>query len=80
MRHSYGSALAMQGVPMGVIAAVLGHADTRMTEKHYAALAPSYVAETIRANLPKLGIVEAGNVTAFRARPQNRHDPRTIRA
>ena len=66
MRHSYGSALAMQGVPMGVIAAVLGHADTRMTEKHYAALAPSYVAETIRANLPKLGIVKEWNVTALR--------------
>lgn len=44
---------------MGVIAAVLGNADTRMTEKHYAALAPSYVADTIRSNLPKLGIVEA---------------------
>ena len=63
LRHSYGSALAMQGVPMGVIAAALGHADTRMTEKHYAALAPSYVAETIRAHLPKLGIVETDNVS-----------------
>jgi hypothetical protein len=26
----------------------LDHADTRMTEKHYAHLAPSYVADTIR--------------------------------
>ena len=41
------------------------HSDTRMTEKHYAHLAPSYVAETIRANLPKLGI-EAENVTTLR--------------
>ena len=56
LRHTYGSALAMQGVPMGVIAAALGHADTRITEKHYAALAPNYVAETIRAHLPKLKI------------------------
>jgi hypothetical protein len=47
--------LAMRGVPMGVIAAQLGHRDTRMTEKHYAHLAPSYVADTIRANFPKLG-------------------------
>lgn len=36
----------MNGVPMGVIAAQRGHADTRMTEKHYAHLAPSYVAQT----------------------------------
>jgi hypothetical protein len=39
-----------------VFAAQLGHADTRMTEKHYAHLAPSYIADTIRANFPKLGI------------------------
>ena len=39
LRHTYGSALAMRGVPMGVIAEQLGHADTRMTEKHYAHLA-----------------------------------------
>jgi hypothetical protein len=32
--------------PVGVVAAQLGHADTRMTEKHYAHLAPSYVAQT----------------------------------
>jgi hypothetical protein len=27
-----------------------GHADTSMTEKHYALLAPNYVAQTIRQN------------------------------
>ena len=57
LRHTYGSLLAMQGVPMRVIADQLGHADTRMTEKHYAHLSPSYVADTIRAHFPKLGIV-----------------------
>ncbi|WP_244441324.1 MULTISPECIES: tyrosine-type recombinase/integrase [Methylosinus] len=62
LRHTYASALAMRGVPMGVIAAQLGHADTRITEKHYAHLAPSYVADTIRAALPALGIVETSNV------------------
>jgi zinc-binding alcohol dehydrogenase family protein len=35
------------GVPRGVIAAQLGHRDTRMAEKHYAHLAPSYVADTV---------------------------------
>ena len=61
LRHTHGSTLAMRGVPLGVIAEQLGHADTRMTEKHYAHLAPSYVADTIRAHFPVLGI--AGDTT-----------------
>ena len=55
-RHTHASLLAMRRVPMGVIAAQLGHQDTRMTEKHYAHLAPSYVADTIRTHFPVLGI------------------------
>ena len=62
LRHSYASRLAMQGVSMRVIADQLGHADTRMTERHYAHLSPSYVADTVRAALPSLGIVEQGNI------------------
>ena len=58
LRHTHASMLAMRGVPMGVIAAQLGHQDTRMTEKHYAHLAPSYVADTIRAQFPRLGIAD----------------------
>ena len=66
LRHTYASALAMRGVPMGVIAAQLGHADTRMTERHYAHLSPNYVAETVRAALPALGIVDKSNVSALK--------------
>jgi integrase len=66
LRHTHGSALAMRGVPFGVIAEQLGHADTRMTEKHYAHLAPSYVAETIRAHFPRLGIGEECPVVTMR--------------
>jgi integrase len=68
LRHTHGSTLAMKGVPMGVIAEQLGHADTRMTEKHYAHLAPSYVADTIRAHFPTLGITGDSNITAMKAR------------
>jgi integrase len=67
LRHTHGSALAMRGVPMGVIAEQLGHADTRMTEKHYAHLAPSYVADTIRAHFPKFGIAGKSRVVAIKA-------------
>ena len=52
----------MRGVPMGVIAAQLGHSDTRMTERHYAHLSPSYVAEAVRASFGTLGIVPTESV------------------
>jgi integrase len=66
LRHTHGSLLAMEGVPLAVIAKQLGHADARMTERHYAHLAPSYVADTIRANFPKLGIVENPRLSTLR--------------
>ena len=52
----------MAGAPLQVVAANLGHADTRMTEKHYAHLAPSYVADVIRATMPRLGLVEPSSL------------------
>ena len=52
LRHTYGSFLAAEGVPLQIIAVALGHADTRTTEKHYAHLLPDHVAATIRAKLP----------------------------
>ncbi|MGB8739442.1 MAG: site-specific integrase [Xanthobacteraceae bacterium] len=66
LRHTHASTLAMRGVPMGVIAAQLGHQDTRMTEKHYAHLAPSYVADTIRAHFPILGVADDTTVVPMR--------------
>lgn len=55
LRHTYATHLVQAGAPLTVIAANLGHADTRMTAKHYAHLAPSYVADVIRASMPVLG-------------------------
>jgi integrase len=71
LRHTYGSRLAMRGVPMGVIATQLGHADTRMTERHYAHLAPSYVADTVRQSFGTLGIV-SGEAAVKPLRPRAR--------
>lgn len=68
LRHTHGSTLAMRGVPLAVIAEQLGHADTRMTEKHYAHLSGGYVADTIRAHFPTLGIAENGPVPIRSAR------------
>ncbi len=64
LRHTYASRLALAGTPMSVIAAQLGHEGTRITERHYAHLTPSYVADTVRATFGALGIVEVSNGTA----------------
>ena len=64
LRHTYASRLARLAVPMPVIASQLGHAGTRMTERHYAHLAPSYVADTVRAAFSSLGIGGAGDNVA----------------
>jgi integrase len=60
LRHTYGSTLAMAGVPLAVIAESLGHADERITRKHYAHLSPSYVRDAVRTGLGSLGVYRAG--------------------
>jgi hypothetical protein len=45
-----------------VIAAQLGHSDTRMVERHYGHLSPSYIADTVRQAFGSLGIVPPSNV------------------
>lgn len=57
LRHTYASRLARANVPMAVIAKQLGHADLRMTTRHYAHLSPGYVADTVRAAFGSMGLV-----------------------
>jgi integrase len=62
LRHTWASHAVMNGVPLMIVAKNLGHSDTRMVEKHYGHLAPSYVADAIRAGAPRFGTVEPSNV------------------
>jgi integrase len=62
LRRTYGARLALQGVPLAVIAQALGHKDERVTRKHYAHLCKSYVADTVRSAAAGLGIVAPSNV------------------
>jgi integrase len=55
LRHSWASLAVMVGMPLMVVAKNLGHADTRMVEKHYGHLAPSFIADAIRASAPRFG-------------------------
>jgi len=62
LRHTYASVLVNSGCPLPVVAAQLGHSDTRMVEQHYGHLAPSYVADMVNEKMPTLGILEPTNI------------------
>ena len=65
LRHTWSSLSVMMGMPLLVVSKNLGHSDTRMVEKHYGHLAPSYVAEAVRKHAPVFGVA-ASNVVAIR--------------
>jgi integrase len=66
LRHTWASHAVMNGVPLLVVAKNLGHADTRMVERHYGHLAPSFIADAIRAGAPRFGVVESSSVRVLR--------------
>jgi integrase len=68
LRHTWASLAAMAGVPLMVIAKNLGHTDTRMVEKHYGHLAPSFVVDAIRAGAPRFGFVADEKIAVLKAR------------
>ena len=63
LRHTFASLLVKSGAPMAYVAQALGHANTLVTEKHYAHLAPSDVADTIRKHAPVFGLAKSNIVT-----------------
>lgn len=55
LRHTYASLLAQAGADLLTISKLLGHADTRITSRHYAHLCDKTLAKTVRALLPSFG-------------------------
>lgn len=55
LRHTYASHLAQAGVDLLTISKLLGHADTRITSKHYAHLADKTLADAV-TKLPSFTI------------------------
>lgn len=53
LRHTWASHAVMRGVSLQIVAQQLGHTTSRVTEQHYAHLAPSFVADAIRAGAPR---------------------------
>jgi integrase len=68
LRHTWASLAVMAGAPLMVVARNLGHADTRMVERHYGHLAPSYIADAIRAAAPKFDITPENKVVPMEGR------------
>jgi integrase len=66
LRHTYASLSVMAGAPLLVVASNLGHADTRMVEKHYGHLAADYVAREIRKAAPRFDVPGEAKVVPLR--------------
>lgn len=55
LRHTYASLLAQAGADLLTISKLLGHADTRVTSRHYAHLCDKTLATAVRTLLPSFG-------------------------
>jgi site-specific recombinase XerD len=66
LRHSYASALAQAGADLLTISKLLGHADTRVTSRHYAHLCDRTLANAVNNLLPDFGKEEPSNVAVIR--------------
>ena len=71
LRHTYASLSVMNGAPLMVIARNLGHADTRMVEKHYGHLSKDFITQPIRAAAPRFGVAASDKVVLFSAVSRN---------
>jgi integrase len=65
-RHTYASMLAQAGADLLTISKLLGHADTRITSRHYAHLCDRTLANAVNTLLPGFGPTDGTNVTAIR--------------
>jgi integrase len=73
LRHTWASHAVMNGMPLMVVAKNLGHSDTRMVEKHYGHLAPSYISDAVRAHAPRFGLIPSSNVKKLNRRKPKIH-------
>ena len=64
LRHTYASLLAQAGADILTISKLLGHADTRITARHYAHLCDQTLANAVESKLPSFGFKREDRVTA----------------
>jgi integrase len=68
LRHTYASLLAQAGADLLTISKLLGHADTRITSRHYAHLCDRTLANAVNRFLPSFGSVPKGKVSPIKNR------------
>jgi integrase len=68
LRHTWASLAVMNATPLLIVARNLGHSDTRMVESHYGHLAPSYIADAIRAGAPRFNFKADKKIVALKGR------------
>lgn len=62
----------MNGMPLIVVAKNLGHTSTKMVEKHYGHLAPSFIVDAVRDNAPSFGVAGEAKIRKLRPRANGR--------
>ncbi len=65
LRHTYASLLAQAGADLLTISKLLGHADTRITSRHYTHLCDKTLANAVRSLLPSFGHVSEKKVVSI---------------
>lgn len=71
LRHTYASHYLMNGGSLPALSKQLGHADTRMTTRHYGHLADRWRAQEARRHAPSFGAGDTSNVVRL-ARPSSK--------
>jgi integrase len=65
LRHTYASMMAQAGADLLLLAKLLGHADTRVTSRHYAHLCDKTLADAVQRFLPSFGFKPDKKVVAI---------------
>jgi integrase len=65
LRHTYASIMAQAGADLLLISNLLGHADTRVTSRHYAHLCDKTLADAVQRFLPSFGFKPDKKVVAI---------------
>ena len=66
LRHTYASLLAQAGADLLTISKLLGHADTRITSRHYAHLCDKTMSDAVNKFLPSFGHIMENKVKSIR--------------
>ena len=64
LRHSYASLLVMAGAELMAVSKILGHADSRMVDRHYSHLKQTWLHEQVNKFLPPIYPMEGSKTKA----------------